>query len=168
MLNIPVYDPESKRTVLQEDRATESTIKQRLGRLGRTQPGEYYSLKSPLKQELHYMKQFFPDPSRNNTIDQAVKILRALGILKSASSEEFTKHGEALAKLPDYDSLAMSKSILSALQDNSCGRDLIYLSSILSVLNTSALLKSIPEHLKSSDGDFMTLFNIMRGILLVK
>ncbi|CAF4796897.1 unnamed protein product, partial [Rotaria sp. Silwood1] len=78
MLNIPVYDPESKRTVLQEDRATESTIKQRLGRLGRTQPGEYYSLKSPLKQELHYMKQFFPDPSRNNTIDQAVKILRAL------------------------------------------------------------------------------------------
>ncbi|CAF5191712.1 unnamed protein product, partial [Rotaria sp. Silwood1] len=31
MINIPVYDPESKRTVLQEDRAAESTIKQRLG-----------------------------------------------------------------------------------------------------------------------------------------
>ncbi|CAF3639341.1 unnamed protein product [Rotaria sp. Silwood1] len=196
MINIPVYDPESKRTVLQEDRAAESTIKQRLGRLGRTQPGEYYSLydfeveekkyptpqicqsdltniefalrKSPLKQGLHHMKQFFPDSPPNKTIDQTVKTLRLLGILKAAPSEDFTKHGEALAKLPDYDSLAMSKSILSALQDNSCGRDLIYLSSILSVLNTSALLKSIPEHLKSSDGDFMTLFNVMREILLVK
>ncbi|CAF4048838.1 unnamed protein product [Rotaria sp. Silwood2] len=192
MINIPVYDPESKRTVLQEDRAAESTIKQRLGRLGRTQPGEYYSLydfeveekkyptpqicqsdltniefalrKSPLKQGLHHMKQFFPDSPPNKTIDQTVKTLRLL----AAPSEDFTKHGEALAKLPDFGSLAMSKCILSALQNNSCGRDLIYLSSILSVLNTSALLKSIPEHLKSSDGDFMTLFNVMRAILLVK
>ncbi|CAF3882205.1 unnamed protein product, partial [Rotaria sordida] len=194
-INIPVYDPDSKRTVLKEDRAAESTIKQRLGRLGRTQPGEYYSLydftvedkryptpqicqsdltniefglrKSPLKQGMNYMKQFFPDHPPNKTIVHTVKELRELGILESSPSEKFTAEGEALAKLPDFGSLAMSKCVWAALTKYSCGRDLIYISSILSVLNTTALLKSIPQNLKSSDGDFMTLFNVMQEVLRV-
>jgi ATP-dependent helicase HrpA len=41
MINIPIYDSEKKQTTLMEIRAAESTIKQRLGRLGRTKPGEY-------------------------------------------------------------------------------------------------------------------------------
>ncbi|CAF1050566.1 unnamed protein product [Rotaria sp. Silwood1] len=196
MINIPVYDPESKRTVLKEERAAESTIKQRLGRLGRTQPGDYYSLydfkvddkqyptsqicqldltniefalrKSPLKKGLNYMKEFFPDRPSDQAIDLTIKELRALGIVEASPSEKFTKHGEALANLPDFGSLQMSKCVLAALQKYSCGRDLIYLASILSVLNTSALLKPIPKNLKSADGDFMTLFNVMQEILLVK
>ncbi|CAF1337200.1 unnamed protein product, partial [Didymodactylos carnosus] len=195
MINIPVYDPDSKRTVLKEERAAESTIKQRLGRLGRTQPGEYYSLydfkvedkryptpqicqsdltnvefglrKSPLKQGMNYMKQFFPDHPPSKIIDHTNKELRALGILEATPSEKFTEDGEALAKLPDFGSLAMSKCVLAALTKYSCGRDLIYLSSILSVLNTTTLLKSIPQNLKSSDGDFMTLFNVMQEVLRV-
>ncbi|CAF4649642.1 unnamed protein product, partial [Rotaria magnacalcarata] len=34
-INIPVYDSTKKQTILMEMRAAESTIKQRLGRLGR-------------------------------------------------------------------------------------------------------------------------------------
>lgn len=62
----------------------------------------------------------------------------------------------------------MSLSVLAALQDCNCGRDLIYLSSILGVLNTTAVLKSLPQNFKSPDGDFMTLLNIMNEVLLVK
>jgi hypothetical protein len=79
-----------------------------------------------------------------------------------------TKHGEALSKLPDFGSLSMSKSVYAALSHYNCGRDLIILSSILGVLNTTTIFKSIPQSIKSSDGDFMTLLNIMDQILLVK
>ncbi|CAF4807942.1 unnamed protein product, partial [Rotaria magnacalcarata] len=89
-------------------------------------------------------------------------------ILENAPSESLTSHGRALAKLPDFGSLAMSKCILAALKDYNCGHDLIVLSSILSVLNTTAVLKSIPQQFKSTDGDFMTLLNVMDQILLVK
>ena len=43
-INMPVYSLELERTELQEIKSAESTTKQRLGRLGRTQPGEYYAL----------------------------------------------------------------------------------------------------------------------------
>jgi hypothetical protein len=56
MINMPVYDIQSKRTILTEVRAAESTIKQRLGRLGRTQPGEYYSLYDPTKKRAPFPK----------------------------------------------------------------------------------------------------------------
>ncbi|CAM4754601.1 unnamed protein product [Rotaria magnacalcarata] len=196
MINVPVYDPQSKRTVLKVGRAAESTIKQRLGRLGRTQPGTYYSLynfkvedqrypipqicqsdlmniefslrKSPLHKGLEYMKNFLPDKPPQSSIDHTVQELRNLGILENAPSESLTSHGRALAKLPDFGSLAMSKCILAALKDYNCGHDLIVLSSILSVLNTTAVLKSIPQQFKSTDGDFMTLLNVMDQILLVK
>ena len=61
----------------------------------------------------------------------------------------------------------MSISVLSAFKSN-CGRDLICLSSILSVLNTSAILKLLPSQFKRPEGDFMTLLNVMEDILLVK
>ena len=109
MVNIPMYDPESKRTVLQEVRAAESTMKQRLGRLGRTQPGEYHYLydfpaedkpyptphinlsdltniefslrRSPIKNGLHYMQEFLPDKPTPKAIDATVEDLRRLGEL---------------------------------------------------------------------------------------
>jgi HrpA-like RNA helicase len=196
MINTPVYDIESKRTILKEVRAAESTIKQRLGRLGRTQPGEYYSLysfvadhvpfpipqicqsdlmnlefslrKSPLKKGLNYIKDFLPDKPLQQSINSTMQQLKHLGILDKGSSDRLTKHGEDLAKLPDFGSLAMSKSVLAALCLRDCGYDLICLSSILGVLNTTLIFKSIPQHLKSPDGDFMTLLNVMNEILLVK
>lgn len=73
-----------------------------------------------------------------------------------------------MAKLPDFSSLAMTKSVLSALREHNCGRDLICLASILSVINTTAILKDLPQNMKSPDGDFMTLLNIMNMILLIK
>ena len=77
-------------------------------------------------------------------------------------------HGKSLAKLPDFGSLPMSISVLAALRDFNCGHDLICLSSILSVLNTTTIFKLLPQNLKSPDGDFMTLLNVMNKILLVK
>lgn len=62
----------------------------------------------------------------------------------------------------------MSISVLSALTRYQCGQDLIRLSSILGVLNTSAILKSIPNQYKRAEGDFMTLLEVMNEILLVK
>ena len=79
-----------------------------------------------------------------------------------------TDYGRNLGKLPDFGSVAMSKSVLAALQRHECGRDLICLASILSVLNTTAIFQNIPQNFKSSDGDFMTLLNIMNELLLVK
>ncbi|CAF4162672.1 unnamed protein product, partial [Rotaria sordida] len=89
-------------------------------------------------------------------------------ILEKGTSEALTNHSKALGKLPDFGSLAMSKCVLAALKDCNCGADLISLSSILSVLNTTTLLKSIPQNYKSPGGDFMTLLNVMEEILVVK
>ena len=212
MINIPVYDFDKNQTTLMEVRAAESTIKQRLGRLGRTKPGEYYSLydfkvedkkyptpqicqselvnvefslrKSTIKDGLHYMKKFLPDPPKTQALNGAVDELKRLrtsylmdkisfkmlvvflGILDS--QDKLTPVGIAISKLPDFGSLAMSKSVLSALNQYKCGRDLIVLSSILGVLNTSSVLKSIPASMKSPEGDFMSLLNVMNEILLVR
>lgn len=84
------------------------------------------------------------------------------------SQEKLSALGVKLARLPDFGSLAMSKSVLAALSQYHCGRDLIVLASILGVLNTSSILKSIPNSMKSPDGDFMTLLNVMNEILLVR
>lgn len=196
MINTPVYDPESKRTILKKVRAAESTIKQRFGRLGRTQPGEYYSLynfnvedvhfpipqicqsditnlefslrKSPLRKGLNYLKSFLPNKPSQSMIDGSIEQLIELSILDKTSNDRFTKHGRDLCELPDLGSLAMSKCMLAALQKYDCGYDLICLSSILGVLNTTIIFKSIPQHLKSPDGDLMTLLNVMNEILLVK
>ncbi|CAF4744834.1 unnamed protein product [Rotaria sp. Silwood1] len=106
MINIPVYDCKKKQTIATEIRAAESTIKQRLGRLGRTKPGEYYSLynfkvedkkyptpqicqselvniefslrKSLIKNGLHYMKKFLPNAPSEEAIAAAVEYLRIL------------------------------------------------------------------------------------------
>ncbi len=83
-------------------------------------------------------------------------------------SNQLTNYGRVLGKLPDFGSVSMAKCVLAALQNYSCGRDLICLSSILSVLNTTSVLKSLPQNFKSSYGDFMTLLNVMNEILLVK
>ena len=106
MINIPVYDFDKKQTVLMEVRAAESTIKQRLGRLGRTKAGEYYSLydfkvedkkyptpqicqselvnvefslrKSTIKSGLNYMKKFLPDSPKMQALNGAVEKLQKL------------------------------------------------------------------------------------------
>ncbi|CAF4473949.1 unnamed protein product, partial [Rotaria socialis] len=89
-------------------------------------------------------------------------------ILEQGLSDQFTNHGKILGKLPDFGSVQMSRCVLSSLQEYSCGRDLICLASILSVLNTTTIFKSSPSSFKSPDGDFMTLLNIMNEALLVK
>ncbi|CAF3879558.1 unnamed protein product, partial [Rotaria sp. Silwood1] len=192
MINIPVYDYKQRQTILMETRAAESTIKQRLGRLGRTKPGEYYSLynfkvedkkyptpqicqselvniefslrKSLIKNGLDYIKKFLPDSPNAEVIKAAIAELRRLNILDS--QDKLTSVGVAISKLPDFGSLAMSKSVLSALNQHNCGRDLIVLSAILGVLNTSSVLKAIPDSMKRSEGDFMSLLNVMNEILL--
>lgn len=107
MINLPVYDFESQQTVLRQVRAAESTIKQRLGRLGRTQPGDYYALydykveekkfptpqicqselsnieltlrKSPSQEGLNQMKKFLPDEPSQEAISAALARLRKFG-----------------------------------------------------------------------------------------
>jgi hypothetical protein len=91
-----------------------------------------------------------------------------LGIVSCTSSVHFTNLGQSIAKLPDFGSLPMAKAVYSALRKYRCGRDLIILSSILSILNTSAILKSIPSQYKCAEGDFMTLLKVMNTILLVR
>ena len=88
--------------------------------------------------------------------------------MDKGTPDRFTPYGEDLAKLPDFGSLAMSKAVLAAFREYDCGYDLLCLSSILGVLNMTNLFRSIPQSFKSSDGDFMTLFNIMNEILLVR
>ncbi|CAF4126080.1 unnamed protein product, partial [Rotaria sp. Silwood2] len=195
MINIPVFDIGTQRMILKEVHAAESTIKQRYGRLGRTQPGEYYALydfdpktkpfpvpqicqsdlisiefslrKSPLKNGLDYMKQFLPEQPKREAIFYTTQELIRMQVLKE-SSNELTTYGKLLAKLPDFGSLPMAQCVLAALRKYNCGRDLICLASILSVLNTTNLLTQIPPRFKSSDGDFMTLLNVMNEILLIK
>jgi HrpA-like RNA helicase len=107
MINIPIYDMNDQRTILTEIRAAESTIKQRLGRLGRTKSGEYYALydfdpklkpfptpqicqsdlisiefslrKSPLQDGLNYLKNFLPDKPEQPAIDFAISELTQMG-----------------------------------------------------------------------------------------
>jgi len=93
-------------------------------------------------------------------------LLLFLGLLDT--KDRLTAVGSEIAKLPDFGSLAMSKSVAAALNQYACGRDLIVLSSILGVLNTSSVLKLIPDHLKCSDGDFMSLLKVMNVILLIR
>jgi HrpA-like RNA helicase len=92
---------------LKQARAAESTIKQRRGRLGRTQNGEYYALydfrvedqrfpkpqicqldlsnlefilrRSLIRRGLHYMQEFLPDKPELAALDAAVKELFELG-----------------------------------------------------------------------------------------
>jgi HrpA-like RNA helicase len=103
MINIPVYKPDKRRTVMTKIRAAESTIKQRLGRLGRTQDGEYYALydfrvedqcfpipqicqldlsnlefilrRSPIRHGLHHMQEFLPDKPEPAALDATVQEL---------------------------------------------------------------------------------------------
>jgi len=105
-INIPIYDLKEKQTILMEIRAAESTIKQRLGRLGRTKPGEYYSLydfkvedkkyptpqicqselinvefslrKSTIKQGINYIKTFLPNSPTQSAINGAIEELKRL------------------------------------------------------------------------------------------
>jgi hypothetical protein len=88
--------------------------------------------------------------------------------LKSDSSEQLTNYGKSLAKLPDFGSLPMARCVLAALLNYDCGGDLICLASVLNVLNTTSILKYLPQRFKSSDGDLMTLLNVINEILLIK
>ncbi|CAF4952737.1 unnamed protein product [Rotaria sp. Silwood1] len=158
----------SLKYVIDTVRAAHSTIKQRLGRVERTQTGEYYALRSPLKCGLNVMQRFLPDKPSQQSINYTIDALRTLAILEAAPSDEFTNLGKALSKIPDFGSIQMSISVLAALRHFNCGHDLICLSSMLGVLNSAAIFSLIPSTFKSPDGDFMTLLNIMNKVLLVK
>ncbi|CAF1495767.1 unnamed protein product [Adineta ricciae] len=197
LINMPVYSLELERTELKEIKTAESTTKQRLGRLGRTQPGEYYALydypaseqrkypvpqicqsdlvniefslrKSRLRTTLREFLQYLPDKPERKFVDDAIKQLQRLSFVSSSPKENLTSLGKAIAGLPDFTSLPMSKAVHKALTRYRCGRDLILLASILSVLNTSTILKSIPTEYKRSEGDFMTLLQVMYTVVSMR
>ena len=108
-INIPIYNPELKRTILTTVRAAHSTIKQRLGRVGRTKSGDYYALydfkveeqdfpipqiclsdltnieftlrRSPLKCGLNTIQRFLADKPSQQSINYTVDVLRTLSKL---------------------------------------------------------------------------------------
>ncbi|CAF5222553.1 unnamed protein product, partial [Rotaria magnacalcarata] len=124
--------------------------------------------KSRLRTNMLDFQEYFPNKPEQPYITDAIKQLQLLGLVSTTSVKDFTKLGLSISKLPDLSSLSMSKAVYSALRKRQCGRDLIILSSILSVLNTSAMIKSIPSKYKCAEGDFMTLLNVMNVILLVQ
>ena len=63
--NMPKYNLKLERTELEETKPSKSTIKQRLGRLGRTQPGEYYALHDYKPSMLRKVNFEFSIPTRN-------------------------------------------------------------------------------------------------------
>lgn len=106
LINTPIFNPDKNQTTLVEVRAAESTIKQRLGRLGRTAPGEYYSIydfkpedkkyptpqicqsdlapvefmlrRSTLRCGLEEMLKYLPNPPEKKLIDRAIRELQRL------------------------------------------------------------------------------------------
>lgn len=70
-----------------------------------------------------------------------------------------------ISELPDFGSLALSKSVAAALTHNHCGHDLIVLASFLSSLNIAPKLSALPFSMQSSDGDFMVLIKVMNAVL---
>ncbi|CAF5223094.1 unnamed protein product, partial [Rotaria magnacalcarata] len=104
--------------------------------------------KSRLRTNMLDFQEYFPNKPEQPYITDAIKQLQLLGLVSTTSVKDFTKLGLSISKLPDLSSLSMSKAVYSALRKRQCGRDLIILSSILSVLNTSAMIKSIPSKYK--------------------
>lgn len=119
MINIPVYDPDNKKVELKEVRAAASTIKQRLGRLGRTQTGEYYSLydfnvdsqpypephirqsdlsniefslrRSPIGRGFSEMNKYLPNPPSPRFINAALAEMQSLGKFSSMMDDDCLK-----------------------------------------------------------------------------
>lgn len=91
-----------------------------------------------------------------------------LDIVTRPPTDHFTNDGKEMAKLPDFSSVEMSRAVFYALTRHKCGRDLIVISSMLSVLNTSDVLVALPDQYKSPDGDFMTILNMMNEVLNAK
>lgn len=195
VINMPVYNAETDTTVLTNIPASESTIKQRKGRLGRTQPGEYFPLykstversrfptpqicqselsnadfslrKSPVKEGLTHFKKWLPNPPDDSIIKRATDKLKSLDIINDA--ETFTKKGEDIALLPDFGTLAMTTSVYAALEKYQCGRDVILLGAILGVLNTSAILRKLPERYhRPNEGDYMSILALMQDLISEK
>lgn len=107
MINVPIFHIDSRKLILTENPAAHSNIRQRRGRLGRTQSGAYYSLydpktprrdypipqisqsdllslefslrKSPLRIGLDGMKEFLPEKPNHATIFYTTSILESMG-----------------------------------------------------------------------------------------
>ena len=118
MINIPVFKIDGRQTILTEHPAAHSNIRQRRGRLGRTQPGEYYFLydnqiprkdyptaqisqsdllslefslrKSPLRIGLDGMKEFLPKKPEHAEIFYTTSILETMGKYFSQSFSKQT------------------------------------------------------------------------------
>ncbi|CAF3669921.1 unnamed protein product [Rotaria socialis] len=192
MINISIYDPHRDTTVLEGLSASEATLKQRKGRLGRTQPGEYFPLyksntkrthfptpqicqselsdvdfslrKPPIKESLPDFKQWLPDQPDNEIIDRANEKLKHLGIVNGRGM--FTKKGEEIAQLPDFGTLPLTTSVYAALTKYKCGRDVILVASLLSTLNTSAIFQKLPtRYHRPEEGDYMSLLVLMYDLI---
>ncbi|CAM4837160.1 unnamed protein product [Rotaria magnacalcarata] len=192
IINIPIYDPHTDTTVLTQIPASHSTITQRKGRLGRTQRGEYFPLynshvkrldfptpqicqtelsnvdfalrkSSEEKDSLETFKQWLPDQPDQAIIVRACDRLKKLGIL--VDGKQFTQKGKDIAQLPDFGTLELSTSVHAALNKYNCGRDVILLAAILSVLNTPAIIPKLPNKYKRpEEGDYMSLLDLMHDL----
>jgi HrpA-like RNA helicase len=115
------------------------------------------------KDSLETFKQWLPDQPDQAIIIRACDRLKKLGIL--VDGKHFTLKGKAIAQLPDFGTLELSTSVYTALKEDKCGRDVILLAAILSVLNTSAILSKLPNKYKrSEEGDFMSLLALMHDL----
>ncbi|CAF4107241.1 unnamed protein product [Rotaria magnacalcarata] len=193
IINMPIYDAQTDTTILTELPASDSTITQRIGRLTRTQDGEYFPLYNPHverpdfttpqiyqtelsdvdfalgksseeKDSLATFKQWLPDQPSQAIIVRAHDRLKKLGILNY--NERFSDDGKAIAKLPDFGSLSMKISVYFGLTKEKCDQDMIRLAAILSVLNTTFILSQLsPQFKQEEEGDYMSLLTLMNAII---
>ncbi|CAF1398862.1 unnamed protein product, partial [Didymodactylos carnosus] len=192
MINMSIYDPYRDTTVLEGLPASEATLKQRKGRLGRTQSGEYFPLyksntkrthfptpqicqselsdvdfslrKPPVKQNLSDFKRWLPNQPDKKIIDRANEKLKHLGLINDHGM--FTKKGEEIAQLPDFGTLPLTTSVYAALTKYKCGRDVILIASLLSTLNTSAIFQKLPaRYHRLDEGDYMSLLVLMNDLI---
>ncbi|CAF4220315.1 unnamed protein product, partial [Rotaria magnacalcarata] len=193
IINMPIYDAQTDTTILTELPASDSTITQRIGRLTRTQDGEYFPLYNPHverpdfttpqiyqtelsdvdfalrksseeKYSLATFKQWLPDQPSQAIIVRAHDRLKKLGILNY--NERFSDDGKAIAKLPDFGSLSMKISVYFGLTKEKCDQDMIRLAAILSVLNTTFILSQLsPQFKQEEEGDYMSLLTLMNAII---
>ena len=194
LINIPVYDPRTDTTTLTEYPASQSTLLQRQGRLGRTQGGEYFLLVNA-EEENNSNRPAHPTPQicQFDLSDVEFSLLRTqphLGLdsfktyLPDPPENAFidaaikrleqlnlldyrhnlTPRGKAVVQLRNFGPVQMCTSVYAGLTEYNCGQDMIRLAAILGVLNTDYILKSLPAKYKREQNDYMALLVLMNDI----
>ena len=190
-INILQLDHERRLSKLATMPATESTILQRQGRLGRTCEGDYYKLFENIPNREKYAKpqllsidladvefslrlrevslralaSYLPSPPASAYVSEAVNFLVTLGLCNSSGNVL-----DDVKILPTMGTARMTASVLAGLQQG-CGCDMIYLAAIILCLpsDSTLFLKALPPKFRSeSDGDLMSLLKLMYELVRQK